>query len=42
MKRKSHNPERRVWRGRSYKKGRRRIRELRYNAALKTDQEITS
>lgn len=30
MKRKRHNPERRAWRGRSYKKGGRRVRELRY------------
>lgn len=30
MKRKRHNPERRSWRGRSYKKGGRRIREMRY------------
>ena len=25
-----HNPERRAWRGRSHKKGGRRIREMRY------------
>lgn len=30
---KKHNPERRTWRGRSYKKGGARIRELR--AALR-------
>lgn len=30
MKRKRHNPEHWSWRGRSYKKGGRRIREMRY------------
>ena len=35
MKRKRHNPERRAWRGRSHKKGGRRVRELRELAAFK-------
>jgi len=31
MKHKRYNPERRAWRGRSHKKGGRRVRELRYS-----------
>jgi len=35
MKRKHYNPERRSWRGRSYKRGGKRVRDLR--AAWITD-----
>ncbi len=35
---KHHNPERRAWRGRSYKKGGRRVRDLRDRIARKETQ----
>lgn len=34
MSNRVYNPERRVWRGRSYRKGGRRIRDLRYDTKL--------
>lgn len=35
---KHHNPERRAWRGRSYKKGGRRVRDLRDRILRKETQ----
>lgn len=38
MKTKKHNPERRAWRGRSYRKGGKRVRQLRDQAKRQTSE----
>ncbi len=37
-RRKHHNPERRSWRGRSYKQGGKRVRQLRYSMIAAEDE----
>lgn len=36
---KRHNPERRAWRGRSYRRGGKKIRDLRYREMVKYSQQ---
>lgn len=38
-RRKHHNPERRSWRGRSYKQGGKRVRQLRYSMGVYLEDE---
>ncbi len=41
-RRKKYNPEKRAWKGRSYRKGGKRIRKIREDAALDTQQNTAS